>query len=145
MTEYLSEETSDPSFPLVSLCNSSNQWDFPDRIVRFHRSYFQQKIFTFRLKVIQNGNRIAAPDLRKKRQTALCEELIKPKYRVDGFKTATLQKTKDNNQTKECQGGTFFGDFSVSLPTSPPGPLSNIGEGENCLVGLRGIWGLLFG
>ncbi len=30
----------------------------------------------------------------------------------------------------ECQVGIFFGDLGVSFPTSPPGPLSNIGEGK---------------
>ena len=38
----------------------------------------------------KRGNRIAVPDLRKKRQLALMEELIKPKYRADGFKISTL-------------------------------------------------------
>jgi len=38
------------------------------------------------------GHRVSAPDFRKDRQTALAKELLKPKYRVDGFKTAHLVK-----------------------------------------------------
>ncbi|MFN2344044.1 MAG: hypothetical protein ABR542_11870, partial [Desulfonatronovibrio sp.] len=36
------------------------------------------------------GRKITAPDFRKDRQTALAQELLKPKYQVDGFKTAEL-------------------------------------------------------
>lgn len=38
------------------------------------------------------GRRVSAPDFRKDRQAALAKELLKPKYRVHGFKTADLQK-----------------------------------------------------
>jgi len=38
------------------------------------------------------GRRVSAPDFRKERQAALAKELLKPKYRVHGFKTADLQK-----------------------------------------------------
>ena len=38
------------------------------------------------------GRRVSAPDFRKVRQTALAKELLKPKYRVYGFKTADLHK-----------------------------------------------------
>ena len=37
--------------------------------------------------------KVTPPNLRKKRQLALCEELLKPKYAVNGFKTAELQRT----------------------------------------------------
>lgn len=37
--------------------------------------------------------KVTPPDLRKERQLALCEELLKPKYAVNGFKTAELQRT----------------------------------------------------
>lgn len=36
---------------------------------------------------------VTPPDLRKERQMALCKELLKPKYSVNGFKTAELQRT----------------------------------------------------
>jgi len=38
------------------------------------------------------GRRVSAPDFRKERQAALAKELLKPKYRAHGFKTADLQK-----------------------------------------------------
>jgi len=38
------------------------------------------------------GHRVSAPDFRKERQSALARELLKPKYRVYGFKTADLHK-----------------------------------------------------
>lgn len=37
--------------------------------------------------------KVTPPDLRKERQMALCEELLKPKYAVNGFKTAELQRS----------------------------------------------------
>ena len=37
--------------------------------------------------------KVTPPDLRKERQRALCEELLKPKYAVNGFKTSELQRT----------------------------------------------------
>ena len=44
--------------------------------------------------VLDHKNRkVTPPDLRKERQLALCEELLKPKYAVNGFKTAELQRT----------------------------------------------------
>ena len=44
--------------------------------------------------VLDHKNRkVTPPDLRKERQLALCEELLKPKYSVNGFKTAELQRT----------------------------------------------------
>ncbi len=39
----------------------------------------------------KNGKKIAAPDLRKDRQSALFKELIKPKYIAHGFKTSDLK------------------------------------------------------
>jgi len=42
------------------------------------------------------GNKIAAPDLRKERQTALFNELLKPKYHAHGFKTNDLHKNLGN-------------------------------------------------
>ena len=48
--------------------------------------------------VIDNKNRrIAAPDLRKERQFELCEELLRPKYSVNGFKTSELKKAFSQN------------------------------------------------
>jgi len=41
------------------------------------------------------------------------------------------------------KGVFFLGILGVSFPTSPPGPLSNIGEGENCLVGAEGDLGII--
>ncbi|MDO8723594.1 MAG: hypothetical protein Q7J31_15410, partial [Syntrophales bacterium] len=38
------------------------------------------------------GRSVSAPDFRKDRQTAMAKELLKPKYRVYGFKTAHLFK-----------------------------------------------------
>ena len=38
-------------------------------------------------------HKVTPPDLRKERQLSLCEELLKPKYTVNGFKTAELQRT----------------------------------------------------
>ena len=37
--------------------------------------------------------KVTPSDLRKKQQLALCEELLKPKYAVNGFKTSELQRT----------------------------------------------------
>jgi len=37
------------------------------------------------------GKNVTAPDFRKERQIALCNELLKPKYSVDGLKTADLR------------------------------------------------------
>ena len=37
------------------------------------------------------GRNVTPPDLRKERQIALCKELLKPKYSVDGLKTAHLR------------------------------------------------------
>ena len=51
----------------------------------------------------KRGNRVAAPDLRKKRQLALMKELIKPKYRADGFKTSTLQAVLDGHFQNPAQ------------------------------------------
>jgi hypothetical protein len=39
----------------------------------------------------QKDRKVTAPDLRKRRQMALCRELLKPKYSVYGFKTADLK------------------------------------------------------
>ena len=36
------------------------------------------------------GRHVAAPDFRKGRQKALAQEMLKPKYQVDGFKTIDL-------------------------------------------------------
>ncbi|MBI5788307.1 MAG: hypothetical protein HZA78_05580 [Candidatus Schekmanbacteria bacterium] len=40
--------------------------------------------------ITEKGKKIAAPDLRKKRQIALFSELLKVKYSVHGFKTSDL-------------------------------------------------------
>jgi len=37
------------------------------------------------------NKKVSAPDLRKDRQVALFEELLKPKYSVNGFKTRYLK------------------------------------------------------
>ncbi|KPA14267.1 hypothetical protein MHK_005523 [Candidatus Magnetomorum sp. HK-1] len=37
------------------------------------------------------NKKVSAPDLRKDRQIALFEELLKPKYSVNGFKTKDLK------------------------------------------------------
>ena len=37
------------------------------------------------------NKKVSAPDLRKDRQVALFEELLKPKYSVNGFKTRDLK------------------------------------------------------
>ena len=37
--------------------------------------------------------KVTPPDFRKDRQLALCQELLKPKYSVHGFKTADLKRT----------------------------------------------------
>lgn len=37
--------------------------------------------------------KVTPPDLRKERQLVLCKELLKPKYTVNGFKTAELQRS----------------------------------------------------
>lgn len=39
--------------------------------------------------------KITPPDLRKERQLALCEELLKPRYSVHGFKTVELKQILD--------------------------------------------------
>jgi hypothetical protein len=51
----------------------------------------------------KKGNNVAAPDLRKPRQVALCEELIKPKYRADGFKTANIKEVLDSHFQNPAQ------------------------------------------
>ena len=50
-----------------------------------------------------NGKKVPAVDHRKERQLELLKELIKPKYSVYGFKTATLQKALANHFGKSAQ------------------------------------------
>ena len=49
------------------------------------------------------GKNIAAPDLRKERQSALARELLKPKYCVHGFKTADILEALPGNFKKSSQ------------------------------------------
>jgi len=58
----------------------------------------------FDLPVMDHKNRkVTPPDLRKERQVHLFEELIKPKYAVDGFKTADLQRTLSDHFANSAQ------------------------------------------
>jgi len=50
----------------------------------------------------QKDRKITPPDLRKERQMALCQELLKPKYSVHGFRTIDLKKVLNNFFLKFC-------------------------------------------
>ena len=57
-------------------------------------SIYEGEADSFDQPVLDHKDRKVTPsDLRKERQLALCEELLKPKYAVNGFKTAELQRT----------------------------------------------------
>ena len=59
----------------------------------FYISYFLGMLPIFIKPVPDHkGRNVTPPDFRKVRQIALCKELLKPKYQVDGFKTANLQQ-----------------------------------------------------
>lgn len=49
------------------------------------------------------GHRVSAPDFRKARQSALAKELLKPKYRVYGFRTADLHKNLSGHFRNSAQ------------------------------------------
>ena len=51
----------------------------------------------------KKNRRVSAPDLRKPRQTALFEQLLKPKYFVDGFKTADLANALSSDFRNSAQ------------------------------------------
>ena len=58
----------------------------------------------FDLPVMDHKRRkVTPPDLRKERQVYLFEELLKPKYAVDGFKTADLQRTLSDHFANSAQ------------------------------------------
>jgi len=51
----------------------------------------------------QKDRKITPPDLRKERQMALCQELLKPKYSVHGFRTIDLKKVLNNFFSNSAQ------------------------------------------
>ena len=53
---------------------------------------FDQPVLDNKAVLDNKDRKVTPPDLRKERQLALCEELLKPKYAVNGFKTAELQR-----------------------------------------------------